>query len=61
MINDISGTTYTYAFFTKRPVIFISKNEKILKELGYNKLDYFVVREKVGIIIEDINKIKNIE
>jgi len=59
MITDISGTAYTYAFFTKKPVIFISKNEKFLKELGYNKLDYFVDREKVGIIIEDINEIKN--
>ena len=59
MITDTSGTAYTYAFFTKKPVIFISKNEKFLKELGYNKLDYFVDREKIGIIIEDINEIKN--
>ena len=59
MITDTSGTAYTYAFFTKRPVIFISKSEKLLEELGYNKLDYFIDRKKIGMILEDIDEIKN--
>ena len=59
MITDISGTAFTYAFLTKKPVIFVSKNEKLLAELGYDKLAYFKDREKVGVIVEEINKIKN--
>jgi len=59
MITDISGTAFTYAFLTKKPVIFVSKNEKLLAELGYDKLAYFKDREKVGAIVENINKIKN--
>ena len=59
MITDTSGTAFTYAFLTKKPVIFISKNEKLLTELGYDKLTYFKDREKVGVIVEEINKIKN--
>jgi CDP-glycerol glycerophosphotransferase (TagB/SpsB family) len=59
MITDTSGTAFTYAFLTKKPVIFISKNEKLLAELGYDKLAYFKDREKVGVIVEEINKIKN--
>ncbi len=59
MITDTSGTAFTYAFLTKKPVIFVSKNEKLLAELGYNKLTYFKDREKIGVIVEDIDKIKN--
>jgi len=59
MITDTSGTAFTYAFLTKKPVIFVSKNEKLLAELGYDKLAYFKDREKVGAIVENINKIKN--
>ena len=30
MITDLSGTAYTYAFLTKKPVIFFFQEEKIL-------------------------------
>ena len=66
MISDISGTAFTYAFMTNRPVIFYSKNEKNLFQLGYSHLDYFKDRKKVGLIAKDtkqiiknISKIKN--
>ena len=48
MITDISGTAYTYAFFTKNPVFFHSPNEKIIKNSYYNDLCYFKDRYKIG-------------
>ena len=44
---------------TKKPVIFFSKNEKLINELGYNKLSYFIDREKIGVITNDLNEISN--
>jgi hypothetical protein len=61
MITDISGTAFTYAFMTNRPVIFYSENEKALSELGLSKFGYFKDRKKVGYIAKDIKDlIKNI-
>ena len=59
MITDLSGTAYTYAFFTKHPVIFFSQNENLIKKLEYNELSYFKDRNKVGIVVENINEIIN--
>ena len=59
LITDTSGTAFTYAFLTKKPVIFFSKNEKLINELGYNKLSYFIDREKIGVITNDLNEISN--
>jgi hypothetical protein len=68
LITDISGTAYTYAFLTNKPVIFFSKNEKLINELGYSKLSYFEDRNKIGAIIKNsseiieiINNIKSLE
>ena len=57
LITDLSGTAYTYAFLTKKPVIFLSKNEKLINNLGYNKLAYFEDREKIGIVIQNLSEI----
>ncbi len=38
LITDMSGTAYTYAFFTLKPVIFYSKNETKLKNHQLSKL-----------------------
>ena len=57
LISDLSGTAYTYAFLTKKPVIFFSKNEKLINNLGYNKLAYFEDREKIGIVIQNLSEI----
>jgi len=48
MITDISGTAYTYAFFTKNPVFFFSPNEKRIKNSYYKNLSYFNDRNKIG-------------
>ena len=60
LITDISGTAYTYAFLTNKPVIFFSKNEKLINELGYGKLSYFEDRNKIGAIIKNSNEILEI-
>jgi len=57
LITDLSGTAYTYAFLTKKPVIFFSKNEKLINNLGYNKLAFFEDREKIGIVIQNLSEI----
>ena len=60
MITDMSGTAYTYAFMTKNPIIFFSRNEgKLLKESNYQDLDYFKNRKKIGIIANNANQIPN--
>ncbi len=57
LITDLSGTAYTYAFLTKNPVIFLSRNEKLINNLGYNKLAFFQDREKIGIVIQNLSEI----
>ena len=54
LITDLSGTAYTYAFLTDNPVIFFSNYEKKLKRLGYEKLNFFNDRKKIGFIINDV-------
>ena len=68
LITDISGTAFTFAYMTRRPVVFFSKFENSLNEMGYLKLDYFSDRKKIGIIakspkeiIECINNLKDVE
>ena len=56
-ITDFSGTAYTYAFSTLKPVIFISKNEKKLIGSELNSLYYFKDRSDVGKINQDLEKI----
>ena len=57
LITDFSGTAYTYAFSTLKPVIFISKNEKKLIGSELNSLYYFKDRSDVGKINQDLEKI----
>ena len=57
LITDMSGTAYTYALLTNKPVIFFSKNEKLINELGHGKLSYFEDRNKIGAIIKNSNEI----
>tara|TARA_Y100000816_G_scaffold43439_1_gene27225 strand:- start:1865 stop:2881 length:1017 start_codon:yes stop_codon:yes gene_type:complete len=60
LITDLSGTAYTYAFLTDNPVIFFSNYEKKLKSLGYEKLNFFKDRKKIGFIINDVSSILKI-
>ena len=62
MITDISGTAYTYAFFTLNPVIFLSSNkkEKKIKKNFKNNLNYFKNRIKIGKIVLNEKKILSV-
>jgi hypothetical protein len=57
LITDISGTAYTYAFLTSNPVIFITPNENKLASYNYDKLNFFLDRNKIG---KTINSTKEI-
>ena len=57
LITDLSGTAYTYAFFTKRPVIFFRNYNKKL-EKSYENLNYFKDRKKIGQIYDDVSQFK---
>ena len=59
LITDISGTAFTFAYATGKPVIFFSKMENSLKEMGFLKLDYFNDRKKIGTIAESPESILN--
>ena len=59
MISDLSGTAYTYAFLTKKPVIFFSKNEKLINSSEFGNICYFKDREKIGVVVRDMNEVKN--
>jgi hypothetical protein len=57
MITDISGTAYTYAFFSERPVIFFSNN---LIERNYKYSNYIKDRVKIGYIAKNIKELSKI-
>ena len=57
MITDLSGTAYTYAFLTKKPVIFFSRRENFVLKSDYKNLNYFKDRRLIGEIITDEKKI----
>ena len=50
MITDISGTAYTYAFLTKKPVIFYCNFNKKL-ENKFLELSYFRKRNIIGTVV----------
>ncbi|MHC4743902.1 MAG: CDP-glycerol glycerophosphotransferase family protein, partial [Planctomycetota bacterium] len=47
MVTDMSGTAFTYAFTTLRPVVFFSHNEDTVEE-AFDRVAYFRDREKIG-------------
>ena len=54
LITDFSGTAYTYAFSTEKPVIFYSSLNKLsfIKEI--NSMYYFKDRKEVGYVMTNI-------
>ena len=59
MITDISGTAYTYAFLTKKPVIFYCNFNKKFENKFLN-LSYFKKRNIIGTIVrgkKDLDKL----
>lgn len=55
MITDASGTAYTYAFTTLRPVVFFSPNEPEVKR-RFGTYQYFIDRNKVGCVAENVDE-----
>lgn len=61
MITDISGTAYTYAFFTKKPVLFYIDNKKIIEKNNFKKLSFFKDVKKIGDYVNNKNLIDKIK
>jgi len=59
MITDFSGTAYTFAFCKLRPIIFFSKNERMLLNSDLSELNYFKDREQIGVVESKIDNIEN--
>ena len=66
MIADHSDTAYMFPFLTLCPVIFysnknlesfINSNDTEIKSYDYKNLNYFKNRDKIGIVINDVNSI----
>ena len=60
LITDFSGTAYTYAYSTLRPVIFFSKNEFQLRRSNNSELFYFKDRKYIGFICSKTNRLSKI-
>jgi len=56
MITDMSGTAFTYAFTTSRPVVFFSHKDDNLEEV-FGKIRYFKDREKIGYVATNIQEL----
>ena len=68
MIADHSDTAYMFAFLTMCPVVFysndnlenfINSEEKKIKSYNYKSLNYFINRDKIGMIINDVSSISD--
>ena len=57
LITDFSGTAYTFAYSTLRPVIFFSKNEKKFSKTDTANLFYYKDRLSVGLICQNIKEL----
>ena len=56
MITDMSGTAFTYAFTTSRPVIFFSHRDDTV-ENAFGKIRYFKDREKIGYVATNVKEL----
>ena len=66
MIADHSDTAYMFSFLTMHPVVFysnhnlenfINSNEEKIKLYDYKNLNYFINRDKIGMIVRDLSSI----
>lgn len=58
MISDTSGTAYTYAFTTGRPVVFFSPFDEEARAMNPG-VRYFEFRESVGLVAYDIDGLQS--
>jgi CDP-glycerol glycerophosphotransferase (TagB/SpsB family) len=59
LITDFSGTDYTFAYSTLRPVIFFSKKEKKFAKTKISDLFYYKDRTSVGLVSQNVNQLLN--
>ena len=68
MIADHSDTAYMFSFLTMCPVVFysnenlenfINSKEEQVKSFNYKNLNYFINRDKIGIIVNNVSSISN--
>ena len=57
LITDMSGTAYTFAFLTLCPVIFFLPKDDAIKKNNYDKLNFFLNRNKIGSTVSDVKLI----
>lgn len=57
MVSDTSGTAYTYAFTTGRPIVFFSPNEAQARALNPG-VRYFDYRDRVGLVAENYHELR---
>lgn len=61
MITDFSGTAFTYAFTTLRPVVFFSHNENAFQN-KFHDFSFVKDRNRIGVVAENIDELtKNIK
>lgn len=58
MITDISGTAFTYAFTTLRPVVFFSPYEELVQK-KYSSYSYVEDRKHLGLIALSLEEIRD--
>ncbi|MDH5763317.1 MAG: hypothetical protein OEZ51_10065 [Nitrospinota bacterium] len=56
MVTDFSGTAFTYAFTTLRPVVFFSHNEANFKEV-FGDFKFIEDRNKIGMVAQNIDEL----
>ena len=57
LITDFSGTAYTFAYSTLRPVLFFSKNENKFSKTKIADLFYYQDRLSVGLVCQNIKQL----
>lgn len=57
MVSDMSGTAFTFAFTTLRPVVFFSHNEETVEE-AFGNVRYFMDRAKIGHVATNIEELE---
>ena len=66
MIADHSDTAYMFSFLTMCPIVFysnknlenfINSKEEQIKSYDYKNLNYFINRDKIGMIVRDLSSI----
>ena len=56
MVTDMSGTAFTYAFTTSRPVVFFSHKDDTVESV-FGKIRYFKDRDKIGYVATDAKEL----